>query len=74
MLEPNEEDDEATTLKNWVEQGAPSGSPVKLPVVSSVLTALSAAPHGKRKRQCLTCTVQGYTGWHVLPAILQGPS
>jgi hypothetical protein len=21
MLEPNEEDDEATTLKNWVEQG-----------------------------------------------------
>jgi hypothetical protein len=21
MLEPNEDDDEATTLKNWVEQG-----------------------------------------------------
>lgn len=24
MLEPNEEDDEANTLKNWVEQGVAS--------------------------------------------------
>jgi hypothetical protein len=35
MLEPNEEDDEANTLKNWVEQGAAG---VHLVVATSYVT------------------------------------